>query len=312
MLYEMAPMEGITNYLYRRIHRELFGGVDKYFTPFISPNANLTFTTKEQNEIDPSHNEGLWVVPQILANQAGYFCWAMEELRGRGYREVNFNLGCPSGTVTAKGKGAGFLSEPEKLDAFLDAVFSRAGDMKISIKTRVGRRSPEEWPRLLEIYNRYPLSELIVHPRIQSDLYRGQPRWETFSYAVEHSKNPLTYNGNLFSVADTARFSAQYSGIPAVMLGRGAVADPQIFNECRGGEKLTRAQLQAFHDRLYAAYQETLSGEKNPIFRMRELWSYWAPLFENPEKPLKKIRRAECRADYEQAVNTIFRQPFLT
>ncbi|NLU23375.1 MAG: diguanylate cyclase, partial [Clostridiales bacterium] len=180
------------------------------------------------------------------------------------------------------------------------------------IKTRVGRRSPEEWPRLLEIYNRYPLSELIVHPRIQSDLYRGQPRWETFSYAVEHSKNPLTYNGNLFSVADTARFSAQYSGIPAVMLGRGAVADPQIFNECRGGEKLTRAQLQAFHDRLYAAYQETLSGEKNPIFRMRELWSYWAPLFENPEKPLKKIRRAECRADYEQAVNTIFRQPFLT
>ncbi|NLU23661.1 MAG: diguanylate cyclase, partial [Clostridiales bacterium] len=136
MLYEMAPMEGITNYLYRRIHRELFGGVDKYFTPFISPNANLTFTTKEQNEIDPSHNEGLWVVPQILANQAGYFCWAMEELRGRGYREVNFNLGCPSGTVTAKGKGAGFLSEPEKLDAFLDAVFSRAGDMKISIKTR--------------------------------------------------------------------------------------------------------------------------------------------------------------------------------
>lgn len=311
MIYEFAPMEGVTHYLFRQAHHCLFGGADRYYTPFLSPNANLTFTTKEENEIDPAHNAGYPVVPQLLTNRAPYFLWAMEELRQRGYREVNFNLGCPSGTVTAKGKGAGFLSDPEGLDAFLDDVFSHAGEMKISVKTRVGRRWEEEWPRLLDIYNRYPISELIVHPRVQTDFYKGEPRWDAFSYAVENSKNPLAYNGNLFTAEDVAAFARRFPTVDTVMLGRGAVTDPSLFRRCRGGEGLTRQELKTFHDRLYEGYRTLLSGEKNPIYRMRELWSYWGGLFVQPEDCLKKIRRAEGHGAYQQAVEAIFQHPFV-
>ena len=96
-----APMEGLTGYLWRQVHAALFGPADKYFTPFLSPNATRTFQRKELDEIDPAHNAGLYVVPQLLTNRAEHFLWAAGELYARGYREINFNLGCPAGTVAA-------------------------------------------------------------------------------------------------------------------------------------------------------------------------------------------------------------------
>ena len=167
-----APMEGLTGYLWRQVHAALFGPADKYFTPFLSPNATRTFQRKELDEIDPAHNAGLYVVPQLLTNRAEHFLWAAGELYARGYREINFNLGCPAGTVAAKRKGSGLLAYPQELDHCLEEIFAGLPrGMSVSVKTRIGKNDPAEWPGLLAIYRKYPLSELIVHPRIQKEFY---------------------------------------------------------------------------------------------------------------------------------------------
>lgn len=176
-----APMEGLTTYIWRRAQREVFGGVDKYFTPFLSPNGNLAFQQKELDEVSQGETD---TVPQLLTNRGDYFVWAARELYAMGIREVNFNLGCPSGIVTAKRKGAGLLAYPEELDRCLEEVFAALPDMRVSIKTRIGKNDPAEWGRLLAIYGKYPVSELIVHPRVQKEFYRGAVHRDAFELAL--------------------------------------------------------------------------------------------------------------------------------
>ena len=194
-------MEGITGAVFRRLHHACFSGVDRYYTPFLSPTSDRRFTPREQREFYPEYNEGIPLIPQILTKHAGDFLWAAEELSAMGYKEVNLNAGCPSGTVTAKGKGAGLLADLAALDAFLDEIFTHA-NCKISVKTRLGLNDPEEFEPILEIYNRYPLSELIVHPRVRKDFYRHPVRTEYFDLAYEKSKNPISYNGSIVTKAD--------------------------------------------------------------------------------------------------------------
>ena len=224
----MAPMEGVTNFVYRRAYHRFYHPMDKYFTPFISakPKKNLSF--QEICEVSPERNEGMYVVPQILTCNAEDFIRTAQLLKeDYGHQEVNLNLGCPSGTVTAKGKGAGFLAEPQKLDAFLDEIFSKL-DMKISIKTRIGTHYEEDWDYLLAIYEKYPIHELIIHPRIQTDMYRGVPRLGAYEKAVSRLKMPLCYNGNLFSIADYKRITQRFPDTDCFMYGRGLITNPGL------------------------------------------------------------------------------------
>jgi tRNA-dihydrouridine synthase len=174
--YYLAPLEGITDMVFRRVHRRFYPGVTKYYTPFISPTQNHLFTPRQLRELNRENNENLPLVPQLLSKNALDFLWAAEELAAMGYEEVNLNLGCPSGTVTAKGKGAGFLAYPDVLDIFLRRIYADP-PLKISIKTRIGLRSPEEFARLLAIYNQYPVYELTIHPRTCDEQYRGDVHW---------------------------------------------------------------------------------------------------------------------------------------
>ncbi|MBQ0037265.1 MAG: tRNA-dihydrouridine synthase family protein [Clostridiales bacterium] len=296
-----APMEGLTTYIWRRAHHEIFGGADKYFTPFLSPNATCRFQTKELDEL--RHNEGLYVVPQILTNCAEHFIWAARELQDMGYREVNFNLGCPSGTVTAKRKGAGMLAYPEVLNACLEQIFSALPEMQISVKTRIGKLSPEEWPGLLAIYNQYPISELIVHPRVQKEFYTGTAHREVFFWTAEHTTLPLVYNGDLQTVSDMTQFTA----CDTVMLGRGLMARPGLIRQMRGGAPATRGELTALHDVLLEEYGRRLSGDKPVLHRMRELWNYLSGSFSGTEEYLKRIRKAQSVGVYRAAAEELLR-----
>ena len=166
--FYFAPLEGITTYIYRNLHHQKFGSMDKYFTPFVSPTSNHDFKSRAKKDVIPEHNQGIPVVPQILSNRSDEFVYTASRLIEYGYHEINLNLGCPSGTVVSKGRGSGFLAKPEELDRFLDDIFSQC-EVPISVKTRLGRYSPDEFPDLLEIYNRYPIEELTIHPRIRDD-----------------------------------------------------------------------------------------------------------------------------------------------
>lgn len=306
MKYYLAPMEGITGYIYRNACHTYFEAYDKYFLPFVAPHEKRSFNAKERNDLLPEHNEGMYVVPQVLTNDAEAFLRILADLRGMGYQEVNLNLGCPSGTVVAKGRGSGFLDSPKKLDEFFARVFGQT-DMKLSVKTRVGVDSDVVWEELVDIYNKYPLEELIVHPRIQKDFYNNTPRMECFVYAVSESVNPLCYNGDLFDVKKYRGFHEAYPTVSCVMLGRGAIRNPGLLGEIKTGKKAEKETLHAFHDRLYEDYSRLFSGDRNVLFKMKEVWSYMAQLFEHSEKYAKKIRKADRASDYEAAVNALFR-----
>ncbi len=307
MKFYFAPMEGVTGYVYRNAHAAFFNNVDKYFTPFIAANQHGKLSARELNDILPEHNIGYSVVPQVLTNNVEDFVRTMHQLKAYGYDEVNLNLGCPSGTVVTKGKGSGFLAYPEELDSFLEQVFAQAVT-KISIKTRIGRDNPEEFEKLMAIYNKYPLEELIIHPRVQKDYYRNTPNLEVFSIALAGSKNPICYNGDIFTADHYTAFKAKYPQVELMMLGRGLIANPGLITEIQTGQTMDKAVLKAFHDKLYEGYQEIMSGERNVLFKMKESWFYMMHIFSDSEKYTKKIRKAQKLRDYEIAVNSLFEE----
>ncbi len=300
-----APLEGITGYLYRNAFQEFFGGeVDRYFTPFIATVHEGTVKNRSLKDIMPENNRGIALIPQILGNNAPDFISLSKQLRELGYKEVNLNLGCPYGTVVSKGKGAGFLAKKEELKEFLSEIYS-AGITEISIKTRIGKDSPEEFEELLDLYNQFPVKELIIHPRIQLDFYKNKPNMEVFEQALIKSRNPLCYNGDIFTVEDYRKFHEKYPQTDKIMIGRGLLVNPALLRVIQGGKALEKKELKEFHDRLYADYGKVM-GDKNTLFKMKELWNYFRYLFPEGDKQLKKVRKAQRSADYEAAVRELF------
>ena len=305
--YYFAPMEGITVWQFRRLHRQFFGGVDRYFSPFLSPNQHHVFSKKELGDVLPEHNEGVPLVPQILTRRWEDFVWCAKELRAMGYREVNLNCGCPSGTVTAKGKGAGMLLDLPALDRFLEEVFSHV-DVAVSVKTRLGLVEPEEFEAILAVYNRYPLSELVIHPRVQAELYRGTPHREVFDACMPLSKAPLCYNGDIVSAADCREFCRTHPAVDRLMLGRGLVGNPALVREAKGGPALGREELRDFHDELYQSCCEAFHSERNALRPMKEIWFYLLNLFEEDPALARALRRCTDPAEYRLTVGRLFRE----
>ncbi len=237
MRYYFAPLESVTTALFRKLHHQHFGGVTQYYMPFVSPTQQHTFTPRHLRDLAPEYNEGVPAVPQILCRKADDFIWSVRALSEMGYPEVNLNLGCPSQTVTAKGKGSGFLRFPEELDAFLDESYAAFASLpvKVSVKTRLGKLESAEFGRILEIYNQYPIAELTIHPRVQKQFYKGKPDLAAFADAFAASTNPVCYNGDIVTVADYQALTAQFVTLQSVMIGRGAMADPALFCKLQGG-----------------------------------------------------------------------------
>ncbi len=305
MLLSLAPMEGITGHVFRRVHARVFGELDRYCTPFISPLPRVGdgFTKRYDRELDPASNQGLDVVPQVLTNDADRFVWAAELLSGMGYTEVNLNLGCPSGTVVAKEKGSGLLRNPTRLEAFLSDVCERS-PLPVSVKTRVGISDDVEYDEFLELFCRCGISELIVHPRVQKDFYDGAPRQELYGQTLERAPFGVAYNGDVFAPEDYDALLNAYPQTRHVMLGRGILANPALARQVRGGAGLAREELERFHNELYRAYVDEMSG--NAVFRMKEWWAYAKCAFADPlsvHRAVRKLRRAD---EYEAAVRRIF------
>ncbi len=309
----LAPLEGVTDSIYRNTFMKYYGGVDKVYTPFISPNSTFRFTTREFKDIDPDKNDINLTVPQLLTNKSEHFLWATKEITSLGFKEINYNLGCPSGTVVAKKKGSGLLYYPEELDKILyeifDGVAGMSEDISISIKTRLGKCEPEEFYEILDIYNKYPVSELTVHPRIQSDFYKEPVRYEFFDYALNNSKAPLVYNGEIKTLKDISEFEEKYDTVNTIMIGRGLISNPELAHNYQSSSEagFDKYKFKAFHQDLLNQYIEVLSGEKPVLHRMKEFWFYWQSLFENCDKQLKKIRKSNSIREYKEYSNMLIK-----
>ena len=302
MKYYFAPLEGLTDSFYRRLHHKYFPGIDRYYMPFLSPTVHRCLPHKEDRELPMADAADFTAIPQLLTRVPKDFLWAASVCADRGYGEVNLNIGCPSGTVTAKGKGAGMLADPDSLDRFLDRIFSET-PIAVSVKTRLGIAEEAEFPALMEIFNRYPIRELTVHPRVRKDFYNAPIRWEGWEYALKHSKAPLCYNGNLNSLEDIRAFSRKYPGVEAVMLGRGLIGDPGML--APGGTDVKA--LEAFYAELLEHYIEAFGGPRNAMFRMKENWRYLLRRFENAEKPGKKLQKTTDVEQFRVITGEIFR-----
>ena len=312
MRFSLAPMEEVTGYCFRNAHAAVYGKLDSYLTPFLVPTQKKIFKTKEMREINPANNKGLRVVPQLLTNKSEAFLYSGTYLKSLGYEEVNLNLGCPSGTVVPKGRGSGFLKDPEELDAFFREVFAgicalpEKDRFQVSVKTRLGLSSPEEFPELLRIYSSYPLSELIVHPRIQPDFYKGVPRLDSFALALSSYPGKLTYNGDIFTTQDLDRLLTTFPGIESIMIGRGLVARPGLVREVQTGKKDTREELYAFTTSLFREYLTCYGNEPNALGKMKEVWYYYEWRFPQEKSAIKKIKKANKKEAYEAAVDAFF------
>ena len=308
MRYYFAPLEGITDDVFRSLHHRYFPGVDRYYTPFLSPTTDgPAITKKDLRQVLPENNSGFELVPQLLTNQLGPFIQAAEKLKELGYQEVNLNLGCPSGTVTAKGKGSGFLAHPDKLRAFLDEVFEKT-PITISIKTRLGMDDPEEFGPLLELYRQYPIGELTVHPRVRADLYRRPVRMEYFEQALAECPFPVALSGGVGVAGDAKRMEQSYPTMSGMMLGRGLVANPALVQQIKGTGGPTVDAIENFHGELFDATAARVGSPRNTMFRMKEVWSYLILLFDGREKYQKLLRKTTSLTEYQAITTRIFRE----
>ncbi|EOR20106.1 dihydrouridine synthase family protein [Clostridium sartagoforme AAU1] len=307
MKYYLAPMEGITGFIYRNSYKKFFDNIDKYFTPFIVPTSSKSFKTKELRDILPENNKGINIVPQILTNDSEGFITTARKLQQLGYSEINLNLGCPSGTVVSKNRGSGFLAKREELDIFLDEIY-KIYDMKISIKTRIGKDSPEEFYELIKIYNKYPLEELIIHPRTREDFYGNKPNLEVFKDGLLLSSNPVCYNGDVFTLEDHNRLSKEFSELNTIMIGRGILANPGLIDEIKNNIFINKKVLKEFHEEIFNNYREIFNDDNIALYRMKELWGYMIYIFSDNKKYAKKIKKAQRVDDYIEAVLSLFNE----
>ena len=330
MKYFFAPLEGITGYIYRQAHHAFYPGIDRYYTPFIVPKEKKYLSTKERNDVLPEHNQGVYVIPQIMTNKSAEFLRIAQRLYTEfGYTEVNLNLGCPSKTVVSKGRRSGFLFYPDQLKIFLEEVLNglEPDHMKLSIKTRIGKNDPEEFSRLLEIFRQFPLSELIIHPRIQKDFYKNKPDLEAFDLAyqtLEGSPYELCYNGDIFQYKDFGMITKRFPKIESIMLGRGLLSNPMLVEEIKvrenglcqnnksktavlqrfldeNAEKAERKRRYKFYRQLAEQYMLVMSGEKDVLFKMKEIWMYMSQDFTNPQPYIKKMKKAQYLKDFDAA-----------
>ena len=323
MIISLAPMEGITTYIYRNAIAKYYGGIDRYYTPFLTASH---LKGRELRDVHPDNNKGLDLVPQILTNDSELFLTITRQLADLGYTEVNLNLGCPSGTVVSKGRGAGFLDYPDKLDKFLYDIFEGCNDkIQISIKTRIGMDFLSEWEDILKVYIKYPIKELIIHPRLRNEFYDGEVHLEAFDLAqdmfsvegvsskkkltdVDSSKVKLCYNGDII---DKPTFSNVISIIrdddPYIMIGRGLLMNPNLANELKSGisPEFDKKRFSEFLSEITDNYIEEMSSEKQVVMKMKELWTYIARGLNLDKKQLKEIYKCTRFPDYKNTVQMI-------
>ena len=322
----LGPFQGITDAPFRNVFKKHFGGIDKYYTPFFTGIQKDHAKNMQVEEIDPRFNDAETLTPQILSTDAEEILRFASQCKELGYKEINLNMGCPFPRVANKKRGCGLLPYPEKIDAMLGTVFERI-DLKFSIKCRLGYFSPDEIIPVIDIFNQYPLSELIIHPRIGKQLYKGEADVQRFAELMPLIKAPLVYNGDIVSVESFERIREQVKPVNEFMLGRGLLANPFLAEEIKAadsrhcernevergnptnigsGQRTRTERLHAYVLDLYEDRLRHAGGSPKVLGRMKELWSYLMYSFDNPQDIWRKIKKINALKEYQEAVEAVF------
>ena len=307
----LGPFQGITDVPFRNVFKRHFGGIDKFYTPFFTGIHKEEHAKNLQGEeIDPGCNDVETLTPQILSTDAEEILRFAKQCQQLGYKEINLNMGCPFPRVANKKRGSGLLPYPEKVEDMLDRVFGEI-DIKFSVKCRLGYFNPEEIDAIIPIFNKYPLSELIIHPRIGKQLYKGEADVERFKALMPTIKAPLVYNGDIVSVESFNRISNAVQPANQFMLGRGILANPFLAEQIKNNTAPTHDKTERLHNYVIDLYEDRLhhaGGRPKVLGRMKELWSYLMNSFEEPQVVWRKIKKLNALEEYEDAVEAIFKE----
>jgi tRNA-dihydrouridine synthase len=312
MMLHLAPLHGVTNRVFRSVYFRHFGGIGSAVAPFILAVRTTSVKPNHFKDLLPGlaaagQGPGVPLVPQLLGNDAVAFVETAQVLAGLGYTEINWNLGCPYPMVANKQRGSGLLPFPERIGEVLDAACAIPG-IAISVKLRLGRSDPRDIIALMPILNDHPLKKVIIHPRVGTQMYRGETNLEGFAAAAGLCRHVLVYNGDIVSRSAYEGLKSRFPGVDEWMIGRGAVSNPFLPEEIMTGAVAgdRNARFRAYHDDLYRSYREALCGPAHPLDKMKEIWSYLGASFPRKAKALERIARAKTLEDYESAVAEIF------
>jgi tRNA-dihydrouridine synthase len=305
----LAPLQGVTDVVFRQVYVRHFNGIDQAMAPFISTMSSRRLKPSRLKDVDPALNRALPVIPQILGNNPDDFIYLADYLFDMGYAQVNWNLGCPHSKIAKKLRGSGLLSHPEKIDAFLSRVIPTM-KASLSVKIRLGRKSKEEIRDLIAMLNTHKLDEIILHPRTGEQMYTGSADVDAFERAMDACTHPMVYNGDIVDLASWERIRQRFGQIHRFMIGRGILSNPFLPEQIKGMKTDTqttdaqiRDRLKVFHEDLFNSYKQVFSGPGHLIGRMKGFWGYLGPSFENSRKPLKKMLKSSSEQDYLDRVN---------
>ncbi|MFO7570243.1 MAG: tRNA-dihydrouridine synthase family protein [Smithellaceae bacterium] len=308
MIY-LAPVQGITDRIYRNIFPAYFKGVDLAIAPFISSSKKMKSENNVLRDLSPDRNTGIPTWPQIMSSKPEDFTQLANRLYDIGYRTVNWNLGCPFPMVVKKGRGAGMLCYPDRIASFLEKAMP-ALKPALSIKLRLGLTYPDEIFELIPVFNRFALEELIIHPRTGGQMYEGDVDLDTFEQCLTLSKHRVVYNGDINSAVKFERLRQRFLSVDRWMIGRGLLENPFLAEEIKFHTQKSYSEkveiIRAFHDRLFAEYSQILSGPSHITNKMKEIWTYLGGFFENSEKIQKRIKKTHHRDHYVDVVNRVF------
>ncbi len=305
----LAPLQGFTDVTYRNVFSDHFEGINEAVAPFISTMSQKRLKPSRIKDVDPENNKKLFVIPQILSNVADDFIFLADHLYEMGHKRINWNLGCPHSKIAKKTRGSGLLMYPEKIDELLDEIFSNISNT-LSVKIRLGRKSKDEIFNLLPVFNKYPLDEIIIHPRTGIQMYQGTSDHNAFGQAILNCNHTVTYNGDITNLASFHTVQNKFANIQRFMIGRGILSNPFLAEDIKMIEtnKNNNQRLKNFHDDLFGHYERLFSGPAHLTGRMKGFWTYLGPSFLDNRKWLKNILKSSSIHKYKAMVDIFFQQ----
>ena len=304
----LAPMRGITTMHYRQAFVRHFQGMDQEMAPFISTVSADRINPKLLKDVLPENNSGLPLIPQLIGNNAIDFVLMSTALHDLGYNEVNLNMGCPHKPIRKKQRGSGLLPHPDRVDQLLDHICNHS-PFGISVKVRLGMSDKTELLNLIPVLNRYPLTEVIVHPRTAEQMYEGCVDLDAFAEASAALSRPVCYNGDINSLDFFRKIHDRFPAITRFMLGRGLLANPFLCEEIKSNQLTANTmespieRIAAFHEDLLSHYENSLHGDHPVLGKMKEFWTYQSQPLSNGDKLFKKLKKTQTLYSYKAIIN---------
>jgi len=303
-----SPLQGFTDYKFRNAFNKYFGGIDTFYSPYIKLNGKLEIKKSYEKDLLPENNLNLEVIPQIITNDADEFLFVADYVKKLGYKELNWNLGCPYPMVTKRGMGSGLICDFLKIDSILQKVHEQS-DILVSMKMRMGYENSEEILNVLPVLEKFPLKNIAIHARIGKQLYKGGVDLDAFQRCIENTNHKLYYNGDITSVEKFKEMQQRFPSIDHWMIGRGLIANPFLPSMIKNNTSkfpINKIEIfSQFHETIFQEYEQSLSGATHILLKMTSFWEYFSTLFSNPNKTFKKIKKAKSLKNYHQAVKEI-------